>query len=75
MVMSGIGDHLIQEGYFYFRAHHRHKQDLVEEYSRLLIGRGAEGIIAIDTALEHELPVPVVAVAGHNRKNAPYRLN
>jgi LacI family transcriptional regulator len=65
MVMSGIGDHLMQEGYFYFSAHHRHKPDLVEEYPRLLIGRGAEGIIAIDTALEHQLPVPVVAVAGH----------
>jgi DNA-binding LacI/PurR family transcriptional regulator len=67
MVMSGIGDHLMQEGYFYFSAHHRHKPDLVEEYPRLLMGRGAEGIIAIDTALEHELPVPVVAVAGHKR--------
>jgi DNA-binding LacI/PurR family transcriptional regulator len=67
MVMSGIGDHLMQEGYFYFSAHHRHKPDLVEEYPRLLIGRGAEGIIAIDTALQHELPVPVVAVAGHKR--------
>ncbi len=67
MVMSGIGDHLMQEGYFYFSAHHRHKPDLVEEYPRLLMGRGAEGIIAIDTALEHELSVPVVAVAGHKR--------
>jgi DNA-binding LacI/PurR family transcriptional regulator len=67
MVMSGIGDHLMQEGYFYFSAHHRHKPDLVEEYPRLLMGRGAEGIIAIDTALEHELPVPVVAVAGHKK--------
>lgn len=67
MVMSGIGDHLMQEGYFYFSAHHRHKPDLVEEYPRLLMGRGAEGIISIDTALEHELPVPVVAVAGHKK--------
>src|SRR5215468_10518804 len=67
MVMSGIGDHLMQEGYFYFSAHHRHKPDLVEEYPRLLMGRGAEGIITIDTNLKHELPVPVVAVAGHKR--------
>src|SRR5256885_12678157 len=67
MVMSGIGDHLMQEGYFYFSAHHRHKPDLVEEYPRLLVGRGAEGIIAIDTALHHELPIPVVAVAGHRK--------
>ena len=67
MVMSGIGDHLMREGYFYFSAHHRHKPDMIEEYPRLLIGRGAEGIIAIDTALKHELSIPVVAVAGHKK--------
>ncbi|HUX44997.1 MAG TPA: LacI family DNA-binding transcriptional regulator [Terracidiphilus sp.] len=64
-VMSGIGDQLIKAGYFYFTAHHRHKQKLVEEYTRMLIGRGAQGILAIDTLLEHPLPVPTVAVAGH----------
>lgn len=64
-VMSGIGDLLIQAGYFYFTAHHRHQQKLVEEYIRMFIGRGAQGIIAVDTALEHATPVPIVAVAGH----------
>jgi LacI family transcriptional regulator len=67
LVMSGIGDHLMREGYFYFSAHHRHKPDMIEEYPRLLLARGAEGIIAIDTALHHELPIPVVAVAGHRK--------
>jgi len=67
LVMSGIGDHLMREGYFYFSAHHRHKPDMVEEYPRLLVGRGAEGIIVIDTALHHALPIPVVAVAGHRK--------
>jgi len=67
MVMSGIGDHLMREGYFYFIVHHRHKPDMIEEYPRLLVGRGAEGLIAIDTALAHPLPVPVVAVAGHRK--------
>jgi hypothetical protein len=47
MVMSGIGDHLMREGYFYFTAHHRHKPDMIEEYPRLLLGRGAEGLIAL----------------------------
>lgn len=64
-VMSGIGDQLIKAGYFYFTAHHRHKRNLVEEYTRMLIGRGAQGIIAIDTLLEHPINIPVVAVAGH----------
>jgi DNA-binding LacI/PurR family transcriptional regulator len=67
LVMSGIGDHLMREGYFYFSAHHRHKQDMIEEYPRLLVGRGAEGMITIDTVLVHELPIPVVAVAGHKK--------
>jgi LacI family transcriptional regulator len=68
-VMSGIGDHLMEAGYFYFTAHHRHRKDLVEEYSRMLLGRGAEALIAIDTVLEHPFSVPVVAVAGHRRIN------
>jgi DNA-binding LacI/PurR family transcriptional regulator len=67
MVLSGIGDHLMREGFFYFSAQHRHKADMIEEYPRLLLGRGAEGIIAIDTLLQHELPTPVVAVAGHRK--------
>jgi DNA-binding LacI/PurR family transcriptional regulator len=64
-VMTGIGDRLLEEGYFYFIAHHRHRADLIEQYPRMLISRGAEGLIAIDTRLVHQLPIPVVAVAGH----------
>jgi DNA-binding LacI/PurR family transcriptional regulator len=66
-VMSGIGDSLMEANYFYFIAHHKHRPDLIEQYPRLLIGRGAEGIITIDTHLEHKLPLPVVAIAGHRR--------
>lgn len=69
-VMSGIGDHLLEENYFYFIAHHRHRPDLIEQYPRMLVGRGAEGIIAIDTHLDHKLPVPAIAVAGHRRINS-----
>ena len=64
-VMTGIGDQLIEAGYFYFTAHHRHKANLIEYYTRMLIGRGAQGIIAIDTHLQHPIGIPVVAVAGH----------
>ena len=64
-VMSGVGDRLMEAGYFYFTAHHRHHKDLIEKYSQMLLGRGAEALIAIDTPLEHEFPVPVAVVAGH----------
>src|SRR5216683_1956320 len=64
-VVNGIGDHLMEAGYFYFTAHHRHRKNLIEEYSQMLLGRAVEALISIDTKLEHGFPVPVVAVAGH----------
>jgi LacI family transcriptional regulator len=65
LVMSGIEEVLIEEGYFYLTASHRRKADLIEEYPGLLMDRSVEGFIAIDTALQHSLPLPVIAVAGH----------
>lgn len=65
LVMNGIEEVLMEEGYFYLAASHRRKADLIEEYPRLLMDRSVEGFIAIDTALQHTLPLPVVAVAGH----------
>ncbi len=64
-IMTGAGDCLVNAGYFYYTAHHRHRPNLIEQYSKQLVAKGAEGLICIDTALEHPLPVPVVAVAGH----------
>jgi LacI family transcriptional regulator len=66
LVMSGIEDLLLQEGYFYFVASHRHRPDLIDEYPRLLLGRSVDGLIAVDTPWTHDdLPVPVVTVSGH----------
>jgi LacI family transcriptional regulator len=67
LVVNGIEEVLIEEGYFYLTASHRRKADLVEEYPRLLMDRSVEGFIAVDTALQHPLPLPVVAVAGHRK--------
>jgi LacI family transcriptional regulator len=64
-VMTGVGDCLVNAGYFYYTAHHRHRPQLVEQYSKQLVAKGAEGLICIDTALEHPMSVPVIAVAGH----------
>jgi LacI family transcriptional regulator len=64
-VMSGIEDALLQAGYLYFVASHRHRADLVDEYPRLLLDRSVDGLILIDTPIDVPLPVPVVAVSGH----------
>ena len=65
LVMSGIEDHLLEEGYFYFVVSHRHRPDLIEEYPHLLQQRAVEGLIAVDTACRKGVPIPVVAVSGH----------
>ena len=65
LVMSGIEDHLLEEGYFYFVVSHRHRADLIEEYPRLLQQRAVEGLIAVDTNCHKGVPIPVVAVSGH----------
>ena len=64
-VLTGVEDHLIEEGYFYLVASHRRKPDLIEEYPRLLLDRCVEGFILIDTVLQHSMKLPVVSVAGH----------
>ena len=65
LVLSGIEDHLLQEGYFYLVVSHRHKDDLIEEYPRLLQQRAVEGLIVVDTTCKGGISVPVVAVSGH----------
>ena len=64
-VLSGAAEVLMREGYFFFTAHHRHREDLIAEYPRLLQARGVDGILAIDTHLDAVLPAPTVTVAGH----------
>src|SRR5690348_17117868 len=59
LVMSGIEDHLLQEGYFYFVVSHRHRKDLIEEYPLLLQQRAVEGLIVVDTALSEGVQVPL----------------
>ena len=65
LVLSGIEDHLLDEGYFYFVVSHRHRKDLLEEYPLLLQQRSVEGLIAVDTQCTVGVDVPVVAVSGH----------
>jgi LacI family transcriptional regulator, galactose operon repressor len=64
-IIAGIEDAARQRDYFFVTGVHRHDHELFERYSRLLLQRGAEGIITLDFHLAHSLPVPAVAIPGH----------
>jgi DNA-binding LacI/PurR family transcriptional regulator len=64
-IITGIEDYARQRDYFFLTGVHRHDRELFERYSRLLLQRGAEGIITLDFNLGHSLPVPAVAIPGH----------
>jgi DNA-binding LacI/PurR family transcriptional regulator len=66
-IMSGIEDELLKRGYFYFVASHRGRPALIEEYPRMLVDRAVEGIILVNTPLQHPLSVPAVSISGHRR--------
>src|SRR5271154_4098318 len=64
-VLGGIEDALLKEGLFYFVASHRHRKELLDAYPRLMISRAVDGIIAVDTNISDQIPVPMVVVSGH----------
>jgi LacI family transcriptional regulator len=64
-VIAGIERSARQKEYFFLTGIHRHDRELFERYSRLLLQRGAEGIISVDFNLAHSMPVPAVAIPGH----------
>ena len=67
-VLSGIEDELLKDGFFYFVVSHRHRTDLLEGYPRMMLARSVEGIIAVDSLMVEDLPVPVVSISGHEQR-------
>jgi DNA-binding LacI/PurR family transcriptional regulator len=67
MVISGIESYLRQRGYFFLTVAHRHDQELLESYAHLLLQRGVEGFITVDTSLRETPTLPTVAIAGHRQ--------
>ena len=66
-IISGIERYLRQKGYFFLTVAHRHDPKLLEKYSQLLLDRGVEGFITVDTIMDRPLPLPTVAIPGHRR--------
>lgn len=64
-VIAGIESGTRQRDYFFVTGVHRHDPQIFEKYCRLLLQRGAEGVITVDYNLAHSLPVPAVAIPGH----------
>jgi DNA-binding LacI/PurR family transcriptional regulator len=67
MVISGIEEFLRKNNYFFLTVIHRHDPKLLQTYAQMLLTRGVEGFITTDTSLMEKLPLPTVAVAGHER--------
>lgn len=67
LVVAGIEEHLMQAGYMYFVSSHHHKEKLLLEYPQMMRDRRVEGLIAVDTPYEPDMPLPVVAVSGHRK--------
>jgi LacI family transcriptional regulator len=66
-IINGIELFLRERGFFFLTVAHRHDPNLLETYSNLLLERGVEGFISIDTSISEPPSVPTVAVAGHRQ--------
>jgi DNA-binding LacI/PurR family transcriptional regulator len=66
-VINGIEHYLQQRNFFFLTVVHRHDPRLMASYSQLLLSRGVEGLITVDTSVTETPSVPTVAVAGHQR--------
>ena len=68
VVMGGVERFLMQKNFMYFTTCHYWKPKLMEEYPRLLINRGAEGLLLLNTNADFETVLPVVAISAHKEK-------
>jgi LacI family transcriptional regulator len=67
MVISGIEQHLRQNNFFFLTVIHRHDKKLLQTYSQMLLSRGVEGFITVDTSITEKPTLPTVAIAGHRQ--------
>lgn len=68
IVMEGVERYLLQKHFLYFTSCHYHKAKLIKEYSELLLNRGAEGLLLLNTNADFDTPLPVVTISGHLEK-------
>jgi LacI family transcriptional regulator len=64
-IISGIEEYLRDTDYFFLTVIHRHDQRILQTYSQMLLARGVEGFITVDTSINDQPALPTVAIAGH----------
>jgi DNA-binding LacI/PurR family transcriptional regulator len=67
MIVSGVEEYVRERNYFFLTVAHRHDAQLLQTYSEMLLSRGVEGFLTVDTVLTDVPPLPTVAVAGHRK--------
>lgn len=67
-VIAGVEKGVRQRDYFFLTGVHRQDPELFDRYARMLLQRGAEGIISIDFGPMQPLPVPAVSIPGHTKR-------
>jgi LacI family transcriptional regulator len=65
LIISGVEEYLRKHNFFFLTVIHRHDPKLLQTYAQMLLTRGVEGFITIDTSINEKLQLPTVAVAGH----------
>lgn len=66
-IIRGVERYLRERNYFFLTVAHRHDPKLLDYYPHLLLDRGVEGFITIDTITDHPFPLPTVSIPGHRR--------
>jgi DNA-binding LacI/PurR family transcriptional regulator len=67
LVLNGIEERLRENGYLCLVTSHGRKPEALTQYPQMLFDRRVEGLIAVDTPYDQNLPIPVVSVSGHER--------
>jgi DNA-binding LacI/PurR family transcriptional regulator len=65
MIITGIEEYLRASEYFFLTVIHRHDRQILQNYSQMLVTRGVEGFITVDTSILEDPNLPTVAIAGH----------
>lgn len=68
VVMGGVERYLLRKQFVYFTVCHYWNPKLMKEYPKLLSDRGAEGILLLNTDVDFDSNLPVVAISAHKEK-------